>query len=236
MPSTSDGRRRIVIFALIICLLLATGGVLIAKGYLTIEWLNTQLDSLEETLNRPYGPVLYVLGTVAFIGLQIPGVVPVILAPLVYGLAESFFLTMIGVNIGMIATFLAARYFLRGYFAPRLKNSRLNRLTRHLETSGILTVSFLRIALWMFPPMNWAIGATNIRIRDYVIGNIIGLAPVIFAIQLVTYRLKSIDSVADLLRPESIGVILGFVAFLIVVAWTRRRYMSTEETRSREEA
>ncbi len=236
MPSTGAGRRRIIIFALIICLLLATGGVLIAKGYLTIEWLNDQLDTLEETLNRPYGPVLYVLGTIVFIGLQIPGVVPVILAPLVYGLAESFFLTMIGVNIGMIATFLAARYFLRDYFAPKLEKGRLNRFTRHLETNGILTVSFLRIALWMFPPMNWAIGATNIRIRDYVIGNIIGLAPIIFAIQLVTYRLKSIDSVVDLLRPESIGVILGFVAFLIVVAWIRRRYMSTGESRSREEA
>jgi uncharacterized membrane protein YdjX (TVP38/TMEM64 family) len=236
MPSTGAGRRRIIIFALIICLLLATGGVLIAKGYLTIEWLNDKLDTLEETLNRPYGPVLYVLGTIVFIGLQIPGVVPVILAPLVYGLAESFFLTMIGVNIGMIATFLAARYFLRDYLAPKLEKGRLHRFTRHLETNGILTMSFLRIALWMFPPMNWAIGATNIRIRDYIIGNIIGLAPIIFAIQLVTYRLKSIDSVVDLLRPESIGVILGFVAFLIVVAWTRRRYMSTGESRSREEA
>ena len=235
MPAASADRRRVVIFALIVLLCLVAGGVLIAKGYLTIEWLNTQLDTLKEILNRPYGPVLYVLGTVAVISLQIPGVVPVILAPLVYGLAMAFVLTMIGVNLGMILTFLLARYFLRDYFAPRLERSRFSRYTRHLETSGILTVSFLRIALWMFPPMNWLIGATNIRIRDYIVGNIIGLAPVIFAIQLVTVRLKSIDSFWDLLRPESIAVILAFVAFLIAVAWMRRRYLSTREPRSREQ-
>ena len=232
MPSASTNRRKIVIFALVICLCLAVGGVLIAKGYLTIGWLNEQLDTLEDVLNRPYGPVLYILGTVAFIGLQIPGVVPVILAPLVYGLAEAFFLAMIGVNIAMIATFLVARYFLRDYFAPRLERSRFNRYTRHLETSGILTVGFLRVALWMFPPMNWLIGATNIKIRDYIIGNLIGLAPVIFAVELVTIRLKSISSFWDLLRPESISVILAFVAFLILVAWLRRRYITAREPQS----
>jgi uncharacterized membrane protein YdjX (TVP38/TMEM64 family) len=236
MSSAGPSRRKAIIFALIICTCLIVGGVLIAQGYLTIDWVNAQLDSLQDVLNRPYGPALYVLGTVAFILLQIPGVVPVILAPLAYGLAESFILTMIAVNIGMIATFLIARYFLKDYFAPRLERSRLNRFTRHLETNGILAMTFLRIALWMFPPMNWMIGATNIRIRDYVIGNVLGLAPIIFAIQLAVNRLKSIDSFWDLLRPETFGVVAVFVALLLAVVWVRRRYLSTKDSPSQEEA
>jgi uncharacterized membrane protein YdjX (TVP38/TMEM64 family) len=209
--------------------------VLITKGYLTIGWVNDQIDTLEDVLNRPYGPVVYVLGTFAFIVLQIPGIVPVVLGALVYGLGQAFLLTMIGVNLGLLATFLLARHFLRDYFAPKLERSRFSRYTGHLETNGIMTVAFLRLALWMLPPMNWALGTTRLRLRDYLLGTIIGLAPILFAIQLVTSRVKSIESVRDLLRPESIAVILGFVALLVTVAWLRRRYFSTKELQSGEE-
>ena len=231
MSSARSGRRKLIVFAVIVCTCLIIAVLLISRGYLTIEWVNAQLDTLEETLNRPYGPALYVLGTVGFILLQIPGVVPVILAALAYGPAEAFILTMLAVNIGMIATFLVARYFLRDYFAPKLEAGRLNRFTKHLETNGILSMTFLRIALWMFPPMNWAIGATNIRIRDYIIGNLLGLAPIIFALQLATRRVRSIDSFWDLLRPETIAVVAVFVALLLAVVWVRRRYFSGGESR-----
>ena len=235
MSSAGTNRKKLVIFVLIICICLIIGSLLVVRGYLTIEWVNAQLDTLEEVLNRPYGPALYVLGTIVFIVLQILGVVPVILAALAYGSAKAFILSMVAVNIGILGTFLVARYFLRDYFAPKLEKSRLNRFTKHLETNGILAMCFLRIALWMFPPMNWLLGATNIKIRDYIIGSIIGLAPIIFAIQLVVKKLQSIHSFWDLLQPETIAVVSAFIAFLLVVVWIRRRYFSTEESQFPEE-
>lgn len=236
MSDTKTGRRKLVVFASVICICLIIGIVLIVRGYLTIEWVNTQLDTLEEVLNRSYGPVLYVLGTFAFIVLQILGVVPVILGPLVYDQPQAFFLTMIGINIGITATFLVARYFLRDYFAPKLEASRLNRFTRHLETNGIMTMIFLRLALWMFPPMNWAIGATNIKIRDYIIGSLIGLTPIILAVHLAVSRLKTVNSFRDLLRPETIAVLCVFLVFLLVVVWIRRRYFSSKQSQYHTEA
>ena len=230
MGSVRDNRKKVIAFALIIGVCVIIGSVLIAKGYLTIDWVNAQFDTLTEILNRSYGPVLYILGTIAFILLQIPGVVPVILAPLVYSFWEAFLLTMIGVNIGMIATFLVARYFLRDYFAPKLEGSRLGRFTKHIENNGIMTMTFLRVILWMFPPMNWMIGATNIKIRDYIIGNLIGLAPIIFAIQLATKRVQSIDSFWDVLQPETIGVIFAIIVILIAIIWIRRKYFSPSES------
>ena len=230
MSSAGTNRKKLVIFALIICICLIIGSLLIARGYLTIEWVNAQIDTLEEVLNRPYGPALYVLGSIVFIVHQILGVVPVILAALAYGSAKAFLLSMVAVNIGILGTFLVARYFLRDYFAPKLARSRLNRFTKHLETNGILAMCFLRIVLWMFPPMNWLLGATNIKIRDYIIGSIIGLAPIIFAIQLVVKKLQSINSFWDLLQPETIAVVSAFIAFLLVVVWIRRRYFPTEES------
>ena len=234
MDSGKTNRKKVIAFALIIGVCIIIGSVLIAKGYLTIGWVNDQFDTLTDVLNRSYGPVLYVIGTVAFILLQIPGVVPVILAPLVYSLGEAFILTMIGVNIGMIATFLVARYSLRDHFAPKLEKSRIGSLTRQLETNGILTMTFLRVVLWMFPPMNWLIGATNIKIKDYIIGNIIGLAPIIFAIQLATKRIQSIDSFWDLLQPETIGVMFAIIVILIVVILIRRKYFSSNESQFHE--
>jgi uncharacterized membrane protein YdjX (TVP38/TMEM64 family) len=236
MSAERASRRKLFVFALIIGTCLVIGIVLIVKGYLTMGWVNDQIDTLEDVLNRPYGPVLYLIGTVAFILLQIPGIVPVVLGALVYGLGEAFILTMIGINIGITGTFLLARYFLRDYFAPKLERSRFHRFTRRLETNGIITMTFLRIGLWMFPPMNWAIGATNIKIRDYIIGCVIGLAPIIFAIQLTTKKLQSIQSTRDLLQPETIAVVLGFVVFLIAVLLIRRRYFSAEESQFSKEA
>ena len=235
MPAEKASRRKLYVFALIIVTCLIIGIVLIVKGYLTIEWVNDQIDMLEDVLNRPYGPVLYIIGTVAFILLQIPGIVPVVLGALVYGLGEAFVLTMIGVNVGVIGTFLLARYFLRDYFAPKLQRSRFSRFTRRLETDGYVTMIFLRVALWMLPPMNWAIGATDMKIKDYIIGSLIGLAPIIFAVQLTTRKLQSVQSSRDLLQPETIAVILGFVAFLIVVLLIRRRYFSSKESQVRKE-
>ena len=236
MSSAKTNRRKLIVFSLIICTCIIIGIVLIAKGYLTIDWVNDRLDTLEEVLNRSYGPVLYVLGTFAFIVLQIPGLVPVIVGPLVYDQPQAFLLTLLGVNIGVISTFLVARYFLRDYFAPKLEQGRWQRFTRHLETNGITTMIFLRLVLWMFPPMNWTIGATNIKIRDYIIGSLIGLAPIIFAIQLAVSRLKTVNSFRDLLRPETIAVVLGFLVFLIVVVWIRRRYFSTKQSQYHTEA
>jgi len=229
MTQNSSGRTKLIVFAVIIGVCIITGSVLIAKGYLTIGWVNAQFDSLTDILNRSYGPFLFVLGTIIFILLQIPGVVPVILAPLIYGLPEAFLLTMVGINIGMIVTFLVARYFLHDHFAPKLENSRFGRFTKQLEKNGIFTMTFLRIVLWMFPPMNWLIGATNVRIRDYIIGNLIGLAPIIFIIQLTTKRLQSINSFWDLLQPETIGVIFALIIILIAIMWVRKRYFSVNE-------
>jgi len=229
-------RRKLLVFAFIIVVFLIIGNLPVVRDHLTMEWVNAQLSSLDEFSNRSYGPALFVLGTVIIILLQIPGVVPVIVAALVYGLAEAFILGMIGVNIGMIVTFLVARYFLRDYFAPKLEKNRLNRFTRHLETNGILAMSLLRVVLWMFPPLNWFIGCTNIKVRDYIIGNIIGLAPIIFAIQLVTKKLQSIDSVRELAQPESIAVVFAAIASLLVFAWIRKRYFSTKEPQFHEDA
>lgn len=235
MAAVRTNRIKLIVFAFIIGICITIGALPVVREHLTIDWINAQFDTLDEILNRSYGPALYVLGTVIVILLQIPGMVPVILAPLVYGLVEAFLLSMLAANIGMIVTFLVARYFLRDYFAPKLEKSRLNRFTRHLETNGIMVMCFLRIALWMLPPMNWLLGATNIKIRDYIIGNVIGLAPIIFGLQLAINRIQSIHTFWDLLQPETIAVITVFIAFLLVVVWIRKRYFSTRESQFQEE-
>ncbi len=234
MTAASRNRKRVIAFVAILCVCVIVAFLPPVREHLTMDWVNAQFGAIDETLNRSYGPPIFMAGTFLVIMLQIPGVVPVIVGPLVYGLGEAFFYTMIGVNVGMIATFLVARYFLRDYFAPRLETGRFRRLTGQLQSNGILAMTLLRVALWMFPPMNWLVGATNIRIRDYVIGNIIGLAPVIFALQLTVSRLQSVRSFWDLLRPETIGVLLAFVIFVLLVFWIRRKYFPTREPGSLE--
>lgn len=230
------GRRaKILVFALFIFFCLIMGNLPEVKSRLTIAWLNGQINILHDIFNRPYyGAALFLLGTVIVILLQIPGMIMVVLAALVYGLGKAFLLTMIACNLGMILTFLIARYFLQDYFVPKLEKSVLSRFTGKVREHGLVVMLFLRITLWMFPPMNWLMAATGIKTRDYIIGTLVGLAPIILALQVTIKKLQSIRSLSELMQPEIIILMGLLVSGLILVVWIRKRYLSPTSSASHE--
>ncbi len=228
-------RLKLIVFGLLICLCLIIGNLPEVKSRLTIAWMNAQINTLHDIFNRPYyGPALFLLTTVVVILLQIPGMIMVVLAPLVYGIVKAFVLTIIACNIGMILTFLIGRYLLQDYFAPKLEKSVLNRFTGKTGQNGLMVMLFLRTTLWMFPPMNWLMAATGIKTRDYIIGTVIGVAPMILAVQLTIKKLQSIRSLSELVQPEIIILMGLLVTGLIIVALVRKKYFSTESSEGHE--
>ena len=56
-------------------------------------------------------------------------------------------------------------------------------LQRSIVLSWILlTVFVLRILFQMAPPVNYALALSSIRLRDYVLGSLLGLTPVILLV------------------------------------------------------
>ncbi|HEX7665940.1 MAG TPA: hypothetical protein VF407_15540, partial [Polyangiaceae bacterium] len=54
-----------------------------------------------------------------------------------------------------------------------------NRALSRLEDKPIVTILVLRTVFWVSPPLNYALGWSNVKTRDYLVGSAIGLfAPI----------------------------------------------------------
>ena len=219
-----------LIFAAIIVVLTCIANLPQVRDNISMEAVNAQLLIITEIAQRPYGPILYILVSILMIVLHMPGLVMVVVGPLVYDLWPAFAYNMIGSSIGTTATFLLSRYFLRDYFRPKMINSFVGQYVHKLESNGIMMMILLRLIMIMMPHINWLLGATNVRIRDFMIGNVLGLAPVILGIMIAVKKVKTIQSAGDILQPETIGLVLAFGAIVLFIAFVRKKWFEKSES------
>lgn len=207
---------------IIICVIVAN--VPQVKDSLDLKLINEKLAQLQQAANRPMGPVAFILTTVGVILIQIPGLTMVVVGALLYEPGPAFAYSLIGATLGLTGTFLIARFFLKDYFLPKLKSGFLSPYMSLLESSGIMTAILLRLLFTMAPPLNWVLGATGMRIRDYMVGTLIGLCPMVALVVYATGRLKHVTSMKDLLQPDIMAMFAGFLVFVIVVFLLRRKF------------
>ena len=214
---------------MLICAIAVLSHVAALRETFGLEAVMSQIGYLGEIANTPHGPVLFILvGAVVLIG-HMPEIVVIIVGGLVYDYLPAVLYTSLGCILGSTCTFLIGRFFLRDYFAARLESSFLRKFVRRLEQDGIVTMCMLRLILFMTPPLNWLIGATNISTRDYIIGNAIGIVPWLIAINLTIKELKSVHSVGDLFQVQTVAVMGAFLALFIGVLVVRKNFFSPKE-------
>jgi phospholipase D1/2 len=148
----------------------------ILSQYIQLETVRSVVRSM-----GPYGPLVFVGLCVAAVLFHLPEVVLIAIGSVLFGPVKGFALGWIGSTAGSTCSFLLARYFLREALqrtvASRFK--RIQALNERLECRGFQTVLALRLMLFMAPPLNWAIGATRVRLRHYVLGSALGVVPCI---------------------------------------------------------
>ena len=102
------------------------------------------------------------------------------------------------------------------------RGTRLRRIRAQLQRRGIVAVIAARmIPVGNFSLINIAAGALEIRFRDYMIGNALGLLPGVLALTVLADRLGS-----TLRRPHAANflVLLAVaIALLALLAWLKRR-------------
>ncbi len=133
---------------------------------------------IETTADHPLAPfgVIAVFVLSGFVGAPLSLVmIPTII---VYGPALGTLWTVIGATLGGVLFFwLGAR---GGSVLKRLNSGpdASSRLGRLLESNGIVAVAVARnLPLGPYPVVNLALGASPVRLPQFVIGNLIGLAP-----------------------------------------------------------
>ena len=186
------------------------------------EWLSPgrlqQFVEMLETL--PASPLVvlgaFLLGTL----LVVPVTLMIAVVVLVFGPLQGAVYAAVGCLLGAMLTYWLGMVIGRGT-VRRIAGSRLDRLSRELGRRGVLAVTTVRIIpVAPFTIINLVAGATHIRLRDYLLGTVLGMAPGITAIALFIDRI-----LATLRDPQPVTLGLLSVAVIVIVvgmAWLRR--------------
>jgi len=139
------------------------------KEYLRAE----RLGLLLETAGF-WAPVAYVLIYAAGVCLFIPGTLLTALGAAIFGPYLGFVYVWLGAMIGSSLAFFIGRYLGRD-FAASLIGDKLKKYDDGIERNGFATVLYLRLVYFPFTPMNFGMGLTKARFRDYFAGTALGI-------------------------------------------------------------
>jgi uncharacterized membrane protein YdjX (TVP38/TMEM64 family) len=122
----------------------------------------------------PWGWAVYFVTFAAGEFLHVPGLVFVAAGILVYGKVLGFGVALAGAMVSVTFSFLVVRR-IGGTPLADVRYRWLQGMLQRLEQHPIRTVFVLRLALWLAPPLNYALALTPLRFRDYLIGSALGL-------------------------------------------------------------
>jgi len=139
------------------------------KNYLTVEEMSRFLETA-----GLWAPVVYMMIYTVGICLFLPGTLLTGLGAAIFGAYWGFVYVWIGAMIGSSAAFFIGRTLGRE-FAASLIGGKLKKYDDAIERNGFATVLYLRLVYFPFTPMNFGMGLTKVRFRDYVAGTGLGI-------------------------------------------------------------
>lgn len=189
-------RTKLAIFVLLLIAI-----VLAARFFPLSLWLNSFLEWV-----RALGFIgallyffVYVLGTVLFV----PGTALTLGSGLLFGVLWGTLLVSVASVSGATLAFLIARSFGREWTRKRIERyPRFNIIDRAIGENGFKLVLLMRLqpVFLPFAILNYALGLTRVRLRDYVLASWIGMLP---ATTLYVYIGTSFKSISDLVQGKS---------------------------------
>jgi uncharacterized membrane protein YdjX (TVP38/TMEM64 family) len=118
--------------------------------------------------------LLFVVLFVAAELVHVPGLLMEAAAVLAWGPGGGFLASFVGALASVTVSFLVVRG-VGGTPLVALRWAWARRLLGRLEREPLRVVVLLRLTLWMFPPLNYALALSPVRFRDYVLGSALGL-------------------------------------------------------------
>lgn len=174
-PAVAEGWglwRKLLVAALVIGGLVALFTLLPVTTWLVtvVEWIHGQ---------GPAGPVLFAVAYVLAAVLLLPGSVLTIGGGFAYGPLWGFALVSPVSVLAATAAFILGRTVARDWVTRRLgKDPRLAAIDAAVGKDGLKLVLLLRLSpLFPFNVLNYLLGLTRVRVRDFVLGSWIGMLP-----------------------------------------------------------
>ena len=163
----------------------------------------------------------WIVGTAFVLGaiLLLPLSPVVMLAGFLFGMVKGFALIWVTGLFASSLTFWIGRSSARPWVERKLKNRTIFiAVDRAIARKGLWVVILTRLAM-VFPygPLNYSLGLSSVRLRDYLLGTNIGMIPPFL---LVVYLGTTASSIAAMVSegiwPEGQSLLLGLLSVAIV--------------------
>jgi uncharacterized membrane protein YdjX (TVP38/TMEM64 family) len=121
-----------------------------------------------------WAPLVFMVFYAVGVCLFLPGTLLTGLGAAIFGAYWGFVYVWIGAMLGASGAFWIGRTLGRE-FAASLIGDKLKRYDDAIERNGFATVLYLRLVYFPFTPMNFGMGLTKVRFRDYFFGTGLGI-------------------------------------------------------------
>ena len=196
------------------------------------DWLTMQ--QAEQTASwieqSTFSPLLVILAYVVGGLLMVPITLMIIATVSVFGPWYGAGYALLGAELSAIVTFTLGHLLGHGA-VRRIAGSRVNRISEAIARRGVLTIITLRILpVAPFSVINVIAGASAMRLRDFALGNFLGIIPGVVSIAILADRLLA--SLRDP-SPKSILILLA-AAVLVILSllglrqWSRRKRQASQ--------
>ena len=191
------------------------------------QWLNvTSALALAEWIRQqPLSPLLVLAFHVAGGLVVFPVTLMIIATVVVFGPWWGSLYSLLGATLSALVTFgaghVAGRETVR-----RISGSIVNRLSRKLSRSGLLTVITLRVVpVAPFSVINVIAGISHIRLKDFLLGTVIGMIPGVIAIAVLADRIAKSLKQPDLGSLAALGAAVAAVGLGLIGLrhWIKRK-------------
>ncbi|HEY8520754.1 MAG TPA: TVP38/TMEM64 family protein [Gammaproteobacteria bacterium] len=222
--------------ALLVVLLAA---LLAAAATLPVgDWLARGVDWIAS--HGPLAWSVYVLVYALAAVLVVPGSILTLAAGFVFGLPLGVALVSAGSVLGAACAFLVGRFLARDWVAQRIARlPRFHALDLATRREGFVIVLLARLSpLFPYNLLNYGLGVTGVRFKDYLAGTWIGMLP---ATVLYVYVGTLAHSFAELTAGARNGrwttwalLVLGFAATVLLTVVVTRKANSALRAHLRE--
>lgn len=211
-PEATSARRTMRVWAAVLIALTVLSGVWSFSPARELldprEWL-ALLNSFSDHSAAPWAVGA---GFLAGSLLVLPVTIMVVLTVAAFGPVEGFCYALGGTTAAGLMSFAIGRCLGRRQL-DRLAGTRLHRVSLKLRSAGITTIAAVRlIPLTHFTVVSLVAGVSHIRIRDFIAGTVLGMAPGIAAIAIF------FDQLSAAARSPSMEHLLWLAAISLVIA------------------
>ncbi|MFP4452854.1 MAG: TVP38/TMEM64 family protein [Desulfosalsimonas sp.] len=164
------------------------------------------------------GPAAFVAVSTAAIMVYIPAVVVVCVAVCIFGGITGALLATASIYLAVTAVYFTAQFLGRD-LVVHVAGRKFSEFESRLEGKGLVTVIYMRLFFFVFPPTNWLLGLSALRFRDVFLGTVLGTVHHIIIFSWMTDAVMEVIRTGGSLNPlETKKLLIPMLAGMFVFA------------------